>query len=340
MIVKPSSVVGALVLVLFVVFATVLWTGLGDTASALETGVLVGAGDISNCRTEKDEATAKLLDGITGTVATLGDNVYPDGAASQFTDCYDPTWGRHKARTRPSPGNHDHHIQGAAGYFEYFGSAAGTPGQGWYSYELGGWHVVVLNSECSEVGGCDPNSPQGKWLAADLASSTNPCLLAYWHKPLFSSGVHGPNRFMKPLWDALYTAGADVILNGHDHIYERFARQNPSGQADPSGIRQFTVGTGGAGLTSIVAVQPNSEVRNDTAFGVLKLTLEPGRYDWQFVPIAGSTFTDIGTGDCGTAAGNVAPKANCRLSRHGNSVPDSSTCVRLGDRPSQRPQLD
>ena len=228
----------------------------------------------------------------------------------EFTACYDPTWGRHKARTRPSPGNHEYHTPEAAGFFEYFGAAAGNPGQGWYSYELGGWHVVVLNSECSAVGGCDPGSPQGVWLAADLAASNAPCLLAYWHKPLFSSGVHGPNSFMKPLWEALYAAGADVILNGHDHIYERFGRQDPNGQADPvAGIRQFTVGTGGAGLTSVVAVQPNSEVRNDTDFGVLKLDLQPGRYDWQFVPIAGNDFTDNGSGSCGTQR---RARSNCR----------------------------
>ena len=305
----------------FVLAATVFSAAPGATASAqtASTAVLVGAGDISNCNTDKDEATAKLLDGIAGTVATLGDNVYPDGTSSQFTDCYHPTWGRHKARTRPSPGNHDHHMQSAAGYFDYFGTAAGTAGQGWYSYELGGWHIIVLNSECSEVGGCDPNSPQGKWLAADLAASTNPCKLAYWHKPLFSSGVHGPNRFMKPLWDALYPAGVDVILNGHDHIYERFARQNPSGQADPAGIRQFTVGTGGGGLTSVVAVQPNSEARNDTVFGVLKLTLQPGRYDWQFVPIAGSTFADTGAGNCGSSGANTAPQANAGPDQQINS---------------------
>lgn len=310
----------------FVLAATVFSATSGGTASAqtASTAVLVGAGDISNCNTENDQATAKLLDGIAGTVVTLGDNVYPDGTASQFTDCYHPTWGRHKARTRPSPGNHDHHVQAAAGYFEYFGAAAGVAGKGWYSYDQGGWHIVVLNSECSDVGGCDPSSPQGKWLAADLAASTNPCKLAYWHKPLFSSGFHGPNRFMKPLWDALYAAGADVILNGHDHIYERFAPQNPSGQADPAGIRQFTVGTGGGGLTSVVAAQPNSEVRNDSVFGVLKLTLQPGRYDWQFVPIAGSTFTDTGSGSCGaggTAGPNAAPIANAGADQQINSAP-------------------
>ena len=286
--------------------------------------VLVGAGDISTCDTERDEATAQLLDGIAGTVATFGDNAYPDGTLADYTNCYDPTWGRHKARTRPTPGNHEYHIQGAAGYFEYFGSAAGDPGQGWYSYDLGGWHVIVLNSECSEVGGCDPNSPQGKWLAADLAASTNPCKLAYWHKPLFSSGVHGPNSFMKPLWDALYAAGADVILNGHEHLYERFAPQDPNGLVDStSGIRQFTVGTGGIGLTSIVAIEPNSEVRNDTDHGVLKLGLQPGRYDWAFVPTAGNDFSDNGSGSCG---GNVGPAANAGTDQQINSsVPATAT---------------
>ncbi|HSL25597.1 MAG TPA: metallophosphoesterase, partial [Acidimicrobiia bacterium] len=290
---RLSVVVGAVafpILLLTVASAAMIPS---SPAGALEPTpeVLVGAGDISTCSTERDEATAQLLDDIPGTVATFGDGVYPDGTIADYTGCYDPTWGRHKARTRPSSGNHDYHTPGAAGYFEYFGAAAGTPGQGYYSYDLGGWHVLVLNSECLEVGGCDPASPQGQWLQADLAASANPCKLAYWHKPLFSSGFHGGESGVRPLWAALYAAGADVILNGHDHIYERFARQDPNGAADSaSGIRQFTVGTGGAGLTSVVAVQPNSELRNETDHGVLKLSLQPGRYDWEFVPIAGLGF--------------------------------------------------
>jgi VCBS repeat-containing protein len=275
-----------------------------------QTAVLVGAGDIAGCESEKDEETASLLDNIAGTVFTLGDNVYPDGTAEQFTNCYDPTWGRHKARTRPSPGNHDYHVPGAAAYFNYFGAAAGEVDKGYYSYDIGEWHIIALNSECSQVGGCSIDSPEGQWLQADLAANPRTCTLAYWHRPRFSSGtVDGGNPNMQDFWQLLYDAGADIVLNGHEHNYERFAPQDPTGVADPErGIRQFTVGTGGGLLYPLDNIQPNSEVRNSDTHGVLKLTLYPTSYDWEFIPIDGMTFTDSGSASCVVPlAGNLPP---------------------------------
>ena len=262
--------------------------------------VLAGAGDIAVCgSTTADDATAALLDGIGGTVATFGDNAYPNGTLSEYTNCYGPNWGRHKARTKPSAGNHEYNTAAAAGYYDYFGAAAGDRTKGYYSYDLGAWHVVVLNSNCLFVS-CLAGSPQEQWLRADLAASNKPCTLAYWHHPRFNSGAtHGNNTAVQPLWQALYDAGAEVILNGHEHIYERFAPQTPSGGADPArGIRQFTVGTGGRGHYSIGTCKANSEVVDNTSFGVLKLTLSAGGYAWEFVPIAGHTFRDSGRGSC------------------------------------------
>jgi acid phosphatase type 7 len=263
--------------------------------------VLVGAGDIADCATSGDEATANLLEDVSGTVYTLGDNAYESGAPSEFSECYDPTWGRHKDRTSPSLGNHDYYTPEASGYFDYFGPAAGDPKKGYYSYDLGEWHVVVLNSQCKHhVGGCEAHSPMVNWLEQDLASNPKPCTLAYWHAPLFSSGYHGNNARMKPTWEALYAADAEVVLNGHDHDYERFAPQSPRGAADDArGIRQFVVGTGGRELRPFrPAIEANSEVRNANTFGVLKLTLHPNSYEWKFVPPADATFTDSGTSEC------------------------------------------
>jgi len=262
--------------------------------------VLVGAGDIASCSSSGDEATAALLDAIPGTVFTAGDNAYSDGAADEFANCYDPSWGRHKARIRPSPGNHDYHTPGASGYFGYFGAAAGDPSTGYYSYDLGAWHIIAVNSNCSEIGGCGAGSPQEQWLRADLAAHPAACTLAYWHHPRFSSGQHGSSTTYRAFWQALYDYNADVVLNGHDHDYERFAPQDPNGAADPArGLREFVVGTGGHSLRSFQRKPAaNSEVRNRDAFGVLKLTLHPTGYEWEFVPEAGKTFTDTGSGIC------------------------------------------
>jgi acid phosphatase type 7 len=264
--------------------------------------VLVGAGDIASCDDLKGaEATAKLIDGIPGTVFAAGDLAYPNGSEADFANCYEPTWGRFRERTRPAPGNHEYHQHGASAYARYFGAAAGDPAKEYYSYELGAWHIVVLNSECAEVGGCNADSQQGKWLRQDLAQHPQGCKLAYFHEPLFSSGgKHGNNPLVRPLWEALYVAGADVVVNGHDHDYERFAPQDPEGHLDENrGIREFVVGTGGKNShRRLGAVQPNSEARNDDTFGVLKLTLHSHGYDWEFVPEAGKAFRDSGSGVC------------------------------------------
>jgi Calcineurin-like phosphoesterase len=282
--------------------------------------VLVGAGDISDCGSAKDEETATLLDGIPGTVVTFGDNAYSSGTAAQYRDCYDPTWGRHKARTKPSAGNHEYETKGASGYFGYFGAAAGAAAQGWYSYDLGRWHMIVLNSNCSDVG-CGSNSAQVKWLRADLAAHAGANVIAYWHHPRFSSGAHGNDTSVAAFWDALYAGGADIVLNGHDHDYERFAPQDPSGRADPAhGIREFVVGTGGRELRARASNAKNSQVFSKT-FGVLKLTLHASSYDWQFVPIAGTTFTDRGTGTPhGPTAKSFKPVADAWVDqRHPNA---------------------
>ena len=269
-------------------------------AKSESAAVLVGAGDIADCRDlSGGEATAKLLEKIPGTVMAVGDLAYPDGTPENFA-CYDKTWGRVKSRTRPAPGNHEFHSVGAAYYFQYFGVTAGESSKGYYSYELGRWHIVVLNSECFEAGGCDAASPQGSWLREDLAAHPAACTLAYFHKPLFSSGgAHGDDLTVKPLWDALYAASADVIVSGHDHDYERFAPQTPEAKPDASrGIREFVVGTGGKNHRPFGPPHANSEIRDAEAFGVLKLTLLPGRYAWEFVPEEGKTFQDSGAGTC------------------------------------------
>ena len=268
-------------------------------ARAAADPVLVGAGDIAGCDTTGDEQTAQLLDNIAGTVFTLGDNAYNSGTAAQFKNYYNPTWGRHKARTKPGVGNHEYLTSGASDYFGYFGSAAGDSKKGYYSYDRGAWHIIVLNSNCSQVGGCAAGSAQEKWLRADLANHPNRCTLAYFHAPLYSSGQHGNSTYVRPFWKALYQANADVVLSGHDHSYERFAPQDPYGAFDSArGMREFVVGTGGKSHYPFGSIKPNSQVRNANTYGVLKLTLHAGSYDWKFVPQAGKTFTDSGTTGC------------------------------------------
>lgn len=267
--------------------------------SAASVGVLVGAGDIGDCGVQEDSQTAALLDDIEGTVFTAGDNAYENGSARVFATCYDETWGRHKARTRPVPGNHDWYTSRLAGYFDYFGDAArGPDGDPWYSFDIGSWHVVMLDSECDKTGGCDADSSQGRWLAADLAVSEAQCTVAIWHKPRFSSGEHGNDRSVAPFWTSLYAAGADIVINGHDHDYERFAPQDPDGNEDRDrGIREFVVGTGGTPLRQFGDVAANSELRAAVTHGVFKLTLREGAYDWEFIPVSGD-FSDRGTSSC------------------------------------------
>jgi hypothetical protein len=239
-------------------------------------------------------ATALLLDQIGGTVFTAGDNVYDGPTLAKFNDCYGPTWGRHLARTRPSPGNHDYDPPGPGGYFAYFGEAAGEDGLGYYSYDIATWHVISLNS----MAAMSPGSSQYLWLQSDLSSHSARCTAAYFHHPLFSSSQNGPTPGVRDLWRLLYDNGVDVVINGNDHVYERFAPQDPSGKADAvRGIRQFTVGTGGAELYGFGTPAPNSEVRG-SVHGVLKLYLQASSYAWEFVPVAGQSFRDGGTGTC------------------------------------------
>jgi Concanavalin A-like lectin/glucanases superfamily len=263
--------------------------------------VILTAGDIAGCDTSGDEATAELLDRLRGVVVPAGDYAYETGSAALFSGCYDPSWGRQKARTRPVIGAHEYNTPGAAGYFGYFGAMAGAPSRGYYSFNLGAWHVLALNSNCGAVsGGCGARSSQVQWLRSDLAAHPSACTVAFMHEPRFSSGsVHGSDPLYEDLWQALYDGGADVVVDGSDHIYERFAPQTPTGQADPAhGIREFTVGTGGRGHYSFATLAANSEVHNNDTFGLLRLTLHRASYDWAFVPEAGKTFADSGTGRC------------------------------------------
>jgi len=246
-------------------------------------------------------ATSDLILGLPNLAAVLalGDTQYDSGALPAFMGSFDPTWGRLKPLIHPALGNHEVQTTNADGYFQYFGAAAGPPLEGWYSYDIGAWHLIVLNANCPGTGGCGLGSPQEQWLQADLAAHQNLCTLAYWHQPRFSSGQHGDDTATDALWQDLYAAGAEIVLNGHDHDYERFAPQTPTGAADPvGGIREFVVGTGGKDHSGQGTLQPNSEVMNVDTFGVLVLTLHPAGYDWQFLPEPGMTFTDSGSGTC------------------------------------------
>jgi acid phosphatase type 7 len=266
--------------------------GLGVPAAA---AVFVGAGDIAMCEDlGPAEATARLLDAVTAAfpealVFTTGDHAYPDGTAAEFAECYEPTWGRFNARTRPTPGNHDYETPGAEPYFDYFDLFDELPGArqlGYYGFELGTWHAVALNSIIS----VSPASTQVAWLEAELTAARRECVLAYWHSPLFSSGFHGLNpwdsgRDTAAFWQVLMRHGADVVVNGHEHFYERYAPQDADGRARPDGLRQFVIGSGGAGLHRVLRRRANSVYANNDVFGVLILVLRPDSYEWAFVGI-------------------------------------------------------
>src|SRR6266540_1423966 len=273
--------------------------GTGGSAGTAAPPVLYAVGDIADCSKTGDTATGLLLDGLVGSIAVLGDIAYPNGSAADFADCFDPPWGRHRPRVRPVPGNHEYQTSGAAAYYDYFGAAAGDPSKGYYSYDLGAWHVVALNSNCSAVS-CSAGSTQEQWLRQDLAAHPAACTLAYWHHPRFSSGHNGNATTMSAIWNALHDLGADVVLAGHDHGYQRLGPLDKSGKLAANGMLELVVGTGGAELNNAFSGSKPSNVivRNGTTFGVVKLTLRDAGYDWQFVPVPGQTFTDAGSARC------------------------------------------
>jgi hypothetical protein len=304
------------------VFISIIFLIPQASLNAVSDPVIAAAGDIA-C----DPSSSSFRDGIGGStychqkftadllvnahlaaVLALGDTQYYCGGYDAYMSAYNLSWGRLKSITHPAVGNHEYltyggtgctpENTGAAGYFKYFGGAAGTPGKGYYSFNIGKWHLIALNSNCASVAGCAASSPQGQWLQSDLLAHKNKCILAFWHIPLFSSGGRDA-RNTQALWQLLYNSNADLILGAHDHIYERFAPMSPDGQFDPArGIRSFIVGTGGASHTTIGAVAPFSEVRSASTFGVLMLTLHSNSYDWRFVPEAGKSFTDSGSNTC------------------------------------------
>ena len=263
---------------------TVIATEIGSDA------VLVGAGDIAVCDSDNDELTAELLDAVPGTVFTTGDNAYENGTTEEFNNCYAPTWGRHKERTKPTPGNHEYKTDNASGYFEYFNNIPE-----YYAYELGTWRVYALNSEID----ISETSPQMAWLKDDLAANPAQCVLAYWHQPRWSSGTHhGSDDDYQALWQVLYQAGAELVINGHEHNYERFAEMNAEGAIASPGLREIVIGTGGRDLYEFGSPLPASEIRDFSTYGVLKVTLRADAYDWEFIPILGSSFTDSGSTNC------------------------------------------
>lgn len=251
---------------------------------------LLATGDIASCGVDADDRVAELAGELPGTIALLGDLVYDTGTSANYRNCFDPAWGPLRSRIRPAVGNHDYVGDSTADYFAYFGPPAGEPGRGWYTYDLGAWHVIVLNSNCEEVGGCGPGSPQFAWLAGELNAHPSDCLLAYWHHPRWSSGRHGSQRQVQPFWGALVGAGVDVVLNGHDHDYERIT---------VDGVQQFVVGTGGRSLYRFESSPlAGTVVRHDDSYGLLYLSLGDGTYDWEFVPLGSTDFADAGSGTC------------------------------------------
>lgn len=261
---------------------------------------LAAAGDIAVCGSTHtaDEATATLLDTFTGSILTLGDNAYPTGHANDFAQCYGPSWGRHRSRTIPVIGNHEYQTPNAAGHFSYFGTRAGDPAKGYFAQTVGDWRVVVINSNCGEIGGCGTDSPQGQWLAAELRDSATRCTIAAMHHPRFSTSLHGDNAFMDDIWKILVANQVDVVLAGHDHNYQRFNPMDAAGIEASGGSRLFVVGTGGADLYNFFSTNAAMAMRDNSSHGYLDLTLHPSSYGWNFVAVPGDTFADSGTSSC------------------------------------------
>ena len=255
-------------------------------SSAPVTATLLAAGDVASCTSSGDVETAAVLRRERGTIAVLGDAVYERGTTDEFRRCYTPTWGRFRARTRAALGNHEYGTGTAAAAIAYFR----LPASGWYAYTLGSWRVIVLNSNCGPAGGCGLGSPQWRWLRNELAAHSARCTLAYWHHPRWSSGLHGSDATMADLWRLLAAGGADVVLAGHDHHYERLAPID--------GIRSFVVGTGGRSHYPVLRRLPITRALDWTTYGVLRLRLRPDGYEWRFLPVAGRGFADGGSGTC------------------------------------------
>jgi hypothetical protein len=259
------------------------------TRVSAATVVMVGAGDISTCNNTNDSKTASLIGSISGTVFTTGDNAYESGTSTEYTNCYKPTWGAYKSRTKPVPGNHDYKTSGASGYYTYFGVPK------YYAYNLGDWRIYALNSEIDT----SATSTQATWLKNDLASNPKQCVMAYWHRPRWSSGtVHGSDSKTQPLWAILYDAHAELVVTGHEHNYERFAPMNKSGAAVSTGLQEIVVGTGGESHYGFGTILSVSRAHNASTYGVLKLTLNSGSYSWKFIPVSGSSYTDSGNISC------------------------------------------
>ncbi|HEX8245968.1 MAG TPA: metallophosphoesterase [Longimicrobium sp.] len=256
--------------------------------------VVLAAGDIGECRGNDVRATAALIDTLSGEVLALGDEAYPNGNAYDYSHCYDPTWGRFRSRTHPTPGNHEYLTTGASAYFDYFGAAAGERGKGWYSFDLGAWHIIALNSEADTIAGGE----QERWLRADLRAHPARCVLAFWHRARFSSGRHGSTAAMAPFWRDLQDAGADLVVQAHDHDYERFDALDADGRPNRRGPRSFVVGTGGGLRHGFGTPLPGSVIRFRDPAGVLKLTLTARSYAWEFVPVGGGRSLDRGEGNC------------------------------------------
>jgi hypothetical protein len=261
--------------------------------------VLLAVGDIATCKRDGDERTSALVGKNAGMVALLGDIVYEKATFDEFAECYHPSWGQHTSRTIPAVGNHEYETRNAVPYYDYFGARAGEPDKGYFSLNYGDWHIVVLNTNCSRVGGCDVDSPQYKWLEADLAAHPTNCTIGIWHHPRYSSGTHGSFESTDDFWDLLYENGAEMVLVGHDHIYERFDLLDDTDNVDEEyGIQQFVVGLGGKSRRPIEDIQANSLLRYRETYGVLKLTLRPDEYDWEFLSVEADLVVDAGTLPC------------------------------------------
>ena len=298
---KHSSA-STLSLIVMTASLTLTLSGAFGSSQTRTESTLIAAGDIASCEESGDEQTAKLvqtmLEKTAATVAALGDLVYPTGKLETYKNCYGPNWGQFLKQTKAAIGNHDYAGGTSQGYAAYFGAAAGPNPEHYYSYNLGKWHVIVLNSNCWAVGGCETGSKQYKWLQADLEKNPNDCTLAYWHHPRFSSALHGNNNFMQDVWALLANSGVELVLNGHDHDYERFAPLNANGKPSEKGTREFVVGTGGKNEYPFLITKAGSQIRKTNVFGVLELKLKTSSYDWRFVPVAGKTFTDAGSTHC------------------------------------------